>query len=906
MSACVRKNAGGWRVLVRDILVASVVAVLASLALTTACPAEVRWTMNGVAVCNLSGEQKLPEVVGDGAGGAIITWQDYRSRTNFDIYAQRIDSKGALKWAANGVAVCTQGGEQETPMIASDGAGGAIITWVDSRSGTKDIYAQKVSAGGTVAWGPNGVPVCTAAGDQDFPVITPDGAGGAFIAWNDGRTAFPEIYAQRLDSGGNPVWTPNGVNAATNTVETMAGPCIIGDGAGGAIIAWYDRRVAQDDIYGQRIDATTGALLWAPTGAAICTTGNVWPPQGSGSIPIISNGTGGAIMTWSTMVGSHRNVYAQNIEAGGAVKWRVNGVAVSTYPGAAENPRLTTDCAGGAIIAWHSARMGVSKNTAFAQRVDSNGATVWAENGIDAGIGAYHEPWLASDGAGGAYIAGRDGYMRLYAQYLNQTGEPQWSEDATVISDAAEVGELNKGLVMAEDGAGGAVIAWSDARSGNTDIYAQGITKGSGLTEYYFAEGCTREGFSEWLCLMNPNDTAISVNASYMMFGREPLQKQYTVPANSRTSLNVNAEVGPGQDVSARLWSDDAFYAERPMYFDYKKDVPGYGWTGGHCATGVPSPRYDWYFAEGTTRDGFEEWICLQNPTSAQVEVEVDYISAGAYAQQKKYDVNPQSRISVFVNGDVGPNQDVSTHVHCEDRIVAERPMYFNYHNKWTGGHNVMGTNSPNDRWYFAEGTTRSGFEEWLAVQNANDADAQVTVHFLKSDGTSKDNTYTVGANSRWTLDVSQPLGTGVDSSMIVESNLPVVAERPMYFSYKQDDPGYGWTGGHDVVGAPRPKMNWFFAEGCTLNNFDEYICIGNPGEENAHVTFRFLLESGNPVEYAVDIEAHKRSTVKVADIVGRNHDVSAQVSSDKPVVAERPMYFNYNGWTGGHDVVGF
>jgi hypothetical protein len=100
--------------------------------------------------------------------------------------------------------------------------------------------------------------------------------------------------------------------------------------------------------------------------------------------------------------------------------------------------------------------------------------------------------------------------------------------------------------------------------------------------------------------------------------------------------------------------------------------------------------------------------------------------------------------------------------------------------------------------------------------------------------------------------------------------------------------------------------MNWFFAEGCTLNNFDEYICIGNPGEENAHVTFRFLLESGNPVEYAVDIEAHKRSTVKVADIVGRNHDVSAQVSSDKPVVAERPMYFNYNGWTGGHDVVGF
>jgi hypothetical protein len=30
-------------------------------------------------------------------------------------------------------------------------------------------------------------------------------------------------------------------------------------------------------------------------------------------------------------------------------------------------------------------------------------------------------------------------------------------------------------------------------------------------------------------------------------------------------------------------------------------------------------------------------------------------------------------------------------------------------------------------------------------------------------------------------------------------------------------------------------------------------------------------------------------------------------VASDQPIIAERPMYFNYNGaWTGGHDVVGY
>ena len=441
-------------------------------------------------------------------------------------------------------------------------------------------------------------------------------------------------------------------------------------------------------------------------------------------------------------------------------------------------------------------------------------------------------------------------------------------------------------------------------------VTGQGSSNPVGFTvdtyESYFAEGTTREGYNEWLCLQNPGSRAADVHATYMRFGGSPVEKTYSIPPTSRMSVNVNNEIGPGQDVSVMLWSEGEFYAERPMYFDYKQGQEGYSWTGGHCATGAPSPRTDWYFAEGTTREGFEEWVCIQNPNNAEVEVEVDYISAGAYTQQKKYDVDPQSRISVFVNGDVGPNQDVSMHISCDSPIVAERPMYFNYKQKWTGGHVIMGTDSPKTKWYFAEGSTQPGFEEWLAVQNATDQNATVTCTFLKSDGTQQVENYGVGANSRWTLDVSKAVGVGVDSAIVIESSVPVVAERPMYFSYKEGGPAYSWTGGHDVVGAPAPKTGWFFAEGCTYDWADEYICVANPGTESALVTFSFMLESGDPVEHSIDIAPHTRATVKVADIVGRGHDVSTKMSSDKPVVAERPMYFNYNGWTGGHDVVGF
>jgi hypothetical protein len=40
---------------------------------------------------------------------------------------------------------------------------------------------------------------------------------------------------------------------------------------------------------------------------------------------------------------------------------------------------------------------------------------------------------------------------------------------------------------------------------------------------------------------------------------------------------------------------------------------------------------------------------------------------------------------------------------------------------------------------------------------------------------------------------------------------------------------------------------------------------------------------------------------------VGAERNVSIKVTSDLPIVAERPMYFNYKGsWSGGHDVVGY
>ncbi|TMQ67329.1 MAG: hypothetical protein E6K78_05170 [Candidatus Eisenbacteria bacterium] len=83
---------------------------------------------------------------------AIITWFDLRSgMTGADIYAQRIDVTGASQWSVDGIALCAAVNAQEFPTIASDGAGGAFVVWQDLRSGTnEDIYSDRISPNGVV------------------------------------------------------------------------------------------------------------------------------------------------------------------------------------------------------------------------------------------------------------------------------------------------------------------------------------------------------------------------------------------------------------------------------------------------------------------------------------------------------------------------------------------------------------------------------------------------------------------------------------------------------------------------------------------------------------------------------------------------------------------------------------
>jgi hypothetical protein len=294
---------------------------------------------SGLAVCAAATAQGAPAVVNDGTqGGGIYAWQDARNG-NLDIYAQRANRNGVIAWTANGVAVCSTTGDQQEPALVYDAASGAVVSWTDLRSGSRDVYGQRINGSGVKQWPALGVAVIATTGDQWNGGLLPDGdSGGVFYSF-DWRNGDADVYAQRVNSTGSAVWTANGVlvcSAATDQASTV----VATDGNGGGIVTWRDdRNVTSTDIYAQHL-TRFGDLDWTANGVRICTA-----PSGQTAPAIAADASGGAFIAWMDQRGSDRDIYAQHVDTWGYLGAQPRLVSVRD---------VSLDQGGNVLVRWNS------------------------------------------------------------------------------------------------------------------------------------------------------------------------------------------------------------------------------------------------------------------------------------------------------------------------------------------------------------------------------------------------------------------------------------------------------------------------------------------------------------------------------------------------------------------------
>ncbi|MCG2817952.1 MAG: hypothetical protein L6433_02965 [Actinomycetia bacterium] len=437
-------------------------------------------------------------------------------------------------------------------------------------------------------------------------------------------------------------------------------------------------------------------------------------------------------------------------------------------------------------------------------------------------------------------------------------------------------------------------VANDDGKSGSKAGAFTVTEAPSESATWYLAEGTTAWGYSCYISIENPNNTAVSATVTYMTDTGAVPGGDIDLPANSQATVNPVSIVRE-KDFSTMVECKEGktIAVDRTM-----------SWTGegapspdGHCSIGVTGADTTWYLAEGSSAWGFDCWLLIQNPNATEATAQVTYMIEGADPVTVEKKIPGNQRKTYNMANDIG-EKDASIKVEADIPVIPERAMYRN--NK-RSGHDSIGTTAPAADYYLAEGTTNYGFTTYVLVQNPNNTATDVNVTYLTSSGAVPQAPFNMPGNSRKTIRVNDVLPAS-DFSTQVSGSQPVIAERAMYWGENTE---LG-EAAHDSIGLSAPHTTFYLPDGETSNGRETYTLVMNPNDTAVEVEISYLTPDGEGnVIFTETVGANSRMTYSMIDkgISGRAAVLVTCKTSGKKIMVERAMYWNNRG--AGTDTIG-
>lgn len=521
------------------------------------------------------------------------------------------------------------------------------------------------------------------------------------------------------------------------------------------------------------------------------------------------------------------------------------------------------------------------------------------------------------DAAGEIYFVGFGGTIyRL--EFEGDPNLPEADTDGDGMSDRFEqtFGGASGGNLNPNDDTDG------DGRT-NFEEYIAGThpTNVPALTRF-FAEGANSPSFFETtIAIANPGSATAVVNLRFLPADGGAVDRHYSTylevpPQSRRTVRPADLPLFVNKAFSTVIESDREVAAERTMV--WPADVR----YGSHTETAVKAPAQTWYLAEGSTLGDFSLYYLIENPNPTATNVKVTYLRPTPLTPiEIDYTVAADARLTIDVKAQ-GPelaSENLSAKVEVvggSNGIIVERAMYLSGNGQlWRAGHDAVGVTAPATNWFFAEGATGGFFDMYLLLANPSSARANVRLRFLRTgDRPEVVVNIPVEPNSRWTENVENldPLLVSEPLSTIVESDVPLIAERAIYW------PGLdqgGWLEGSVSHGATETGEAWVVADAELGGAYsaETFVLIANTSAFQGRARVTLLTEDGTAISpFAVDLAPNSRTNVPdVSNLVGgKRFSVLVEsiphpnsTSGAAAIVVERASYSNdSNGvvWSAG------
>ncbi|NQU05816.1 MAG: T9SS type A sorting domain-containing protein [Calditrichaeota bacterium] len=281
---------------------------------------------------------------------------------------------------ATGVVVAREENNQKSIRLFGDGNGGAYYVWEDERDGSFpeiDIYAQRLNIDGNPVWEENGIPVCTLPGVQVAPLIRRTADGGMVTAWGDWRSGSTAIYAQKINRNGEIGWDEQGI-ALVDSIDGFAQyPIVLPRHNGEFAIVWSDGRRGSKVFPYVQFCRDNGAELGLEleNDGIPALNGTI---GGVAFIDACNDEDGGTYIVWKDMRANQiYSIYGQYISPDGDVMWGESGIKISEVSEYEKiSPSVCYDGEGGIYVAWESDTDEAYTNL-YMQRVNRDGDLLW-------------------------------------------------------------------------------------------------------------------------------------------------------------------------------------------------------------------------------------------------------------------------------------------------------------------------------------------------------------------------------------------------------------------------------------------------------------------------------------------------------------------------------------------------
>jgi len=451
-------------------------------------------------------------------------------------------------WNNNGVPV-RQGIHIEWQRTGDNGdVGEMIFAWSDTRYGGRDIYVQKVDINGNPLWGPEGSPVVLEEGRQEDPILVSDDNGGAYIIWVDYRDEpdYGDIYGQHIQSDGSLSWDPSGI-PLTNVPGKQVSPNMSTDGIGGAFVIWNDLSVSTlGHTYGTHLTTNVDDIIAQGTGVPLISNDS---DHAGVSIEKAQNGS--AVMVWAddrNNDDSDIDIYTQRIDVGCNTLWSTpeqGGIPLCSSQGDQQYAKVTYYSQNASVVVWEDKRANPSLGDIYVQYIDMDGNVLLSDEGDPICTNGANQikPRVkaASDGAYIVWEDSRNGPGDIFLQKHVLEQGSQFVSDGLAVCTASGAQDQPR---LTTDGNGGVYVVWMDERYAafpETEIFMQHID-GSTNAVSFEQDGiaiCEASGFQFNPLVRNDGNGNAFALWGDMRSGSIGLFTQYINP-NQGTNLENN------------------------------------------------------------------------------------------------------------------------------------------------------------------------------------------------------------------------------------------------------------------------------------------------------------------------------------------------------------------------------